>query len=269
MTIKLVAIDLDDTLLDSNLNISAANRDILAKVRELGVMVTLATGRMFRSARPYAVDLEMNIPLITYQGALVKNAFSDEVLYYRPVPGGLAQLVTEEAKKMGHHYQTYFDDHLYMEKLTSEGRAYAELAGVVPVIEPDLQKKVEVLEPTKIIVIHDDLTVIRQAEDHMRRMFGDRLYVTRSKPHFLEILNPEATKGLALQAVAASFGFQQTQVMAIGDSYNDIDMLEWAGTGVAVANAPDPVKKAANYVTRSNDDNGVAEALRRSILEEA
>ena len=184
MNIRLVALDLDDTLLDSRLRISQQTIRMLQRVVSQGVRITLATGRMFRSARPYAMELGMDVPLITYQGALVKNAVSDEVLYYRSVPGNLALKVTEIARDAGYHYQVYFNDNLYMESITPEGKAYAELAGVAPVVDRDLPKTLTAEEPTKIIIINNNVPVLQQMERHLQEHFSKRLYITRSKPNF-------------------------------------------------------------------------------------
>jgi len=267
MGIKLVAIDLDDTLLDSRLQISPETTRILQQVADRGIKITLATGRMFCSARPYAVKLGIDVPLITYQGALVKKAFADEVLYHRRVPGDMVLPVVNTAREAGYHYQVYYDDKLYMESLTPEGLAYAELAGVVPVVDRDLPVRLAYEEPTKIIIINNDQRALQQMEAELKEHFAGLLYITRSKPHYLEFMNKEATKGRALQAVSEYFAIDRRDVMAIGDSYNDIDMLKWAGIGVAVSNAPPEVKRHADYVTTSNDENGVAAALRHFILD--
>ncbi|MGE5543526.1 MAG: Cof-type HAD-IIB family hydrolase [Bacillota bacterium] len=268
MTIRLVAMDLDDTLLDSRLQISHQTARMLQRVVERGIKITLATGRMFRSAQRYAVQLGMNVPLITYQGALVKNAFSDEVLFHRKVPLNMVIPVVAAAREAGYHYQVYFDDNLYMESLTPEGQAYAELAGVTPVVDKDLLTRLTYEEPTKIIIINYNLPALQQMETQLQQRFSEQLYITRSKPHYLEFLNKEATKGRALQAVSEYFAIDRRDVMAIGDSYNDIEMLKWAGIGVAVGNAPPEVKRHADYVTVSNDEDGVAAALQHLILKE-
>ena len=267
MTIKLVAMDLDDTLLDSRLQISGQTTRMLRQVVERGTKITLATGRMFRSARRYAVELGMDVPLITYQGALVKNAFSDEILFHRKMPGDMVTPVVNTAREAGLHYQVYFDDNLYMESLTREGQAYAELAGVTPVVDKDLPTRLTYEEPTKLIIINHNLPVLQQMETQLQQRFAKQLYITRSKPHYLEFMNKEATKGRALQAVSEYFSIDRQAVMAIGDSYNDIEMLKWAGVGVAVGNAPPEVKQYADYVTVSNDEDGVAAALQHLILD--
>ncbi|MGE5417546.1 MAG: Cof-type HAD-IIB family hydrolase [Acidobacteriota bacterium] len=268
MTIKLVALDLDDTLLTSSLEISPECQEVLQAVQDRGVMITIATGRMFGSAKPYAVGMSTDVPLITYQGALVKKAVSGEVIYYRPVPCEQALQVIEIARDLGCHYQAYFDDRLYMEKLTQEGQDYATLVGSDPVFEPGLYNLIKEKEPTKVIIIKYDLDYLINLENDLKERFAGRLHITRSKPFFLEALNLEATKGRALEKVSEHFGFHRQEVLAIGDSYNDIEMLDWAGIGVAVANAHPEVKAHADYITLSNDDHGVAEALRHFILKD-
>ncbi|MGE5404405.1 MAG: HAD family hydrolase [Candidatus Saccharibacteria bacterium] len=267
MTIKLVALDLDDTLLTSSLEISPECQEVLQAVQERGVRITIATGRMFSSARPYAEGMSMDVPLITYQGALVKTAVSEEVIYYRPVPSKPALRFIDIARNMECHYQAYFDDRLYMETLTQEGQDYANLVGSDPVIEPDLYEMIREKEPTKLIIIKYNLDFLMNLENELKQRFAGELHITRSKPFFLEALNMEATKGHALEKVAVYFGLDRSEVLAVGDSYNDIEMLDWAGIGVAVANAHPVVKEHADFITLSNDDHGVAEALRHFILE--
>lgn len=265
MTIRLVALDLDDTLLDSRLEISRECREAIEEVSRRGVKVTLATGRMFKSALRYADQLSMNLPLITYQGAWVKNSGSGETIYYRPVPPEYGLEFLKRVRDLGCHYQTYLDDELYLERLTSEGLAYARMAGVEPVVVDRLEPVVE-QGPLKMLIIEEDISLLDKWEQELKAEFGQFLYITRSKPHYLEAMHPEATKGRALAALASYYGIEREEVMAVGDSYNDMDMIQWAGLGVAVANARSPVRQVADYVTLSNDEHGVAEALKRFIL---
>jgi Cof subfamily protein (haloacid dehalogenase superfamily) len=261
MDISLVAIDLDDTLLDSGLQVSPECQRALRQVGEQGVMVTLATGRMFRSAVKYARFLARDLPLITYQGALVKKAVSGEEIYHKVVPCHLAHQVLDMVRETGCHFQAYFDDLLHMERLTPEGQDYAAMSGVTPVIDPALPEMIERRPTTKLLFIDEPQRLIA-LEQQLKSVFSGQLYITRSKPNYLEIMNYEATKGRALQAVCDYYHLSREQVMAVGDSYNDMDMLSWAGVGVAMANAPEEVKKVADFITASNDDDGVAQALR-------
>lgn len=267
MAIKLVAIDLDDTLLDPQLQISGHCLEIIRQVQKKGVLVTLATGRMYRSALPYARLLQVDVPLITYQGALVKNSLSQEVLYNKPVPFAEAVEVMDFFHQAGVHYHCYFDDQLCMERLTADGQDYSELAGVEPVLIKDLRSMAKNRETLKILsVVHDKKLVAKLQEQLRERYSKKQLNITRSKPYYLEVMHPEATKGDALQVVADHYGIERDQVMALGDSYNDLAMIEWAGLGVAMGNARDEVKQAAAYVTHSNEEDGVAEALYKFVL---
>jgi Cof subfamily protein (haloacid dehalogenase superfamily) len=262
MAIKLVALDLDDTLLNGALKISDECVNTIRRVREKGAIVTLATGRMFRSALPYARQLNIDIPLITYQGAWVKNSMSGEELYYRPVPHDLACEVIRFFKDNGVHYHTYFNDKLCMESLTEEGRYYSGLAGIEPTLYPSLIEALAYEKPIKILAISSNEQKILDMEMELNQLYGSRLYITRSKPCFLEIMDPRATKADALQVIAQHYNIDQSEVMAVGDSYNDLAMIKWAGTGVAMGNACDAVKKSADFITASNEEEGVAEALR-------
>lgn len=266
MDIKLVAIDLDDTLLDSGLKIADECAKAIQAVREKGIIVTLATGRMFSSALPYAKELKVDVPLITYQGALVKNSESEEVIYFQPVPSDLAKEVISFFRTAQVHHHSYFDDKLYMENLTEEGLRYARLAGVEPNLTKDLLQDVVEKKALKIMAVNKNEDLLGELELALKERYGDKLNITKSKPYYLEISNRKANKGDALKVIADRYNVKREQVLAIGDSYNDLDMIKWAGIGVAMGNAFDVVKEAADYVTKTNEEHGVAEALYRFVL---
>ncbi|MEA1960892.1 MAG: Cof-type HAD-IIB family hydrolase [Bacillota bacterium] len=266
MTVKLVALDLDDTLLDSGLKISPECVRVIREARKKGVWITFSTGRMYASALPYANQLEIDVPLITYQGAWVKHSASGEVLYYKPVPDNLAAKVMNYFENTGVHYHSYFEDELCMEVLSEEGRFYAGIAGVKPRIVRDLVKELDTSDALKIMAVTDNDKMILRMETDLKERYGDVLHITRSKPFFLEVMSKEADKGKALQVVAEHYGVERKEVMAVGDSFNDIAMIEWAGLGIAMGNAFDVVKDAADFVTTGNDEEGVAEAIKRFVL---
>jgi Cof subfamily protein (haloacid dehalogenase superfamily) len=267
MTLKLVAIDLDDTLLDSTLSISGPCKSNIRAAREKGVIITLATGRMYSSALPFALQLEVDVPLITYQGALVKNSQTQQVLYYQPLAPDMAVAVMKYFQKAGVHYHSYFDDQLCLESRSEEGMDYAQLAGVEPLIVPSLVDACrQGQEALKIMAVNRDQERLLEMEKDLKHIYGSSLHITRSKPYYLEIMNPQANKALALKTLAEHFGIQQREVMALGDSYNDMEMIKWAGLGVAMGNAPAEVKRVADFVTASNDEDGVAQALQYWIL---
>ena len=118
----------------------------------------------------------------------------------------------------------------------------------------------------KIMAICNDEKQILDMERNLKLNYGDNLHITRSKPCFLEVMHREANKAKALEVIAGHFGIDRQEVMAVGDSYNDMEMLEWAGMGVAMGNAYQSVKDIADFVTASNEEEGVTEALRRFVL---
>lgn len=262
---RMIAIDLDDTLLTKDLTISPRTKEYIRRAREAGVHVTLATGRMYQSALPYARELALNLPLITYQGALVKETVSGEELLHLPLPLDLAR---EVISRIAPHFHTnvYVDDTLYVEKLTPEAVQYGRVCGVVPHPVGDLLKFLD-RAPTKVLAVgkENELNILRE---QMQRYFGSALHITKSKPHFLEFSHPLATKGHALDMLARRWGLRADQVIAIGDSDNDLEMLDYAGLGVVMGNARPEVQARADYITRSNDEDGVAEVIARFVLAE-
>lgn len=267
MTIKLVALDLDDTLLDPNLRISEESVRSIQEVRKRGVRITISTGRMYASALPYALQLGIDVPLITYQGACVKNSLSDEVLYFKPVPTQLAREVIKFFQSSGVHCHSYFGDRLVMESLTEEGKFYSRLAGVEATMADNLLDSLDTNAALKIMAISNHEQKLLDMERKLNLKYGEKLHITRSKPYFLEVMHLEADKAKALEVIARHYQIARQDVMAIGDSYNDLEMIQWAGVGVAMGNAFQPVKDAADFVTASNEDEGVAKALRRFILD--
>ena len=263
---KLIAVDMDDTLLDSKLRISARAKKVIGKLREQGIYITLSTGRMFRSVQRYAEDLGINLPLITYQGALIKNALTEEVLLHRPVPLELARQVICDIQKYHYHINVYVDDRLCVEKITPEAEQYAAISGVDAIPVGGL---LEFLKepPTKVLAIAAEEN-IAALERELKAKYAGMLHVTRSKPNFLEFSHPRATKGEALAVLAEKLEVSREQIIAVGDAPNDIEMLEYAGTAVVMGNAREEIKAFADYVAPTNDQDGVAFILEKLVLEE-
>jgi len=153
-----------------------------------------------------------------------------------------------------------------MDNLTPEGRSYLELARVRPVIVNDLIETLQYKEPIKILAIIKDDIQVEGMEQVLKNTYGSSLNITRSKPYFLEIMNCKANKAIALQVIAQHYNIDRSEVLAIGDSYNDLEMIQWAGIGVAMGNARKQVKEVADFVTLTNEEEGVAEALYKYVL---
>lgn len=264
---KLLALDLDDTLLDARFKVPERSRAAVGMAREAGVRVTLATGRMFRSAVPYARELGVEDYLITYQGALVRHAVTGETLFHRPVPLKEALEVIALVKPYGYPINVYLDDNLYVAEHTRESEQY-RIMSKIPVeavgdLTAFLEKRCQ--DPTKVLVVSREEKLDRLAQV-VRPVLGDRLHITKSKPHFLEFSHPLANKGDALASIAGHYGVGQDEIIAVGDSYNDVEMIDYAGLGVVVGNARPEIKERADYVCCSNEECGVAEVVEKFIL---
>ncbi len=265
MKIKMVAIDLDDTLLDSRHTIPPSCIRAIQRVKAQGVYVVLATGRMFRAALPYAQQLGLDLPLITYQGALVKNSSSGDVWYERPLSIELALELIEFLEFNRMDYHIYCNDQIYTRKMMPVLQTHARVTGIEPIITQDIRGLVLKTPPLEIMAVLEQGGQLEDLALWLREKYGPLLHLTPFKYNTLEIMDADATKARALAAVAAALEIQAQEVMAIGDSHNDLPMIEWAGTGVAVGNAHPQVKAAADYITGSNDEAGVIQALEKFI----
>jgi len=264
--IKLVAIDLDDTMLCPDCHISERNRRALKRAQEQGITVTIATGRMFVSAQPFALELGISVPLITYQGAMIVMA-DGRVISHHPMDHKLSLQLLRFLRPFGQHINLYMGDDLYIEKDSPEARRYQAYTRTYLNVVPDLEEFLAgaAMGATKFSLIAKPEEV-QQVIAAVREEFGDAVQLTPSKPHFLEFGRPDLGKGVALKEMAQRLGIGREQVMAIGDSPNDLDMIEYAGWGIAMANADDCVKEKARWITASNEEDGVALALETFVL---
>lgn len=262
---RLIATDIDDTLLTDDLVITEGTKAALAEAVRQGCVVTLATGRMHSSALQIAGQLELNVPIITYQGALIKNMMGGKVLYERMVPAEAALAIVDFAEERGLHLQGYVDDRLLAKEDNDRIRKYSEITRVPYEIESDF-RAVAKQGSTKMLII-DEPEVLDQLIPELRAVLGESVHMTKSKPHYLEFVHPEASKGNALLYLAEHYGIPQEETIGIGDSWNDRELIESAGLGVAVANAVDALKEIADYVTLSNNEEGVRAVVEKFVLQ--
>ncbi len=263
--IRLVAVDIDDTLLNGEFRISEENLRAVRETVASGVVVTLATGRMYCSASPFAKQLSLDDaqPMITYNGAMTKTV-GGQLLHHIPLRRDVVLDAVALAEQHGWTLNLYYEDKLYVAGMNDHVRYYERLAGVAAHEVGSLGAFVKDGndEISKMLLVGDADDTARRlpiVQEHLR----GRAEVVRSKGKFIEITDPQATKGVALARVADELGISAEEVMAIGDSGNDVSMLRFAGVGVAVGNAQTVAREAAAFVTAGHDQSGVAAALRR------
>lgn len=263
MKIKLIASDMDDTLLNKDCKISARNAAAIKKAVQQDIVFLIATGRMYVSARPYALDLGLDVPLVTYNGALVKESQSGKVFYEHKMKLSTAQEVLQYCKEKGYYLQVYVGDKILIKEENDFSRLYTKISGIPTTEMGEAIYSIEEA-PYKILIMTES-GEFEQVWQVFEEKFAGKLDVTSSKDNFLELMEPGVNKWEAVKAVAQSYGIAPEEIMCIGDSNNDIKMIKNAGIGVAVANAKDSVKDHAKIVTASNNDDGVALVI-ESIL---
>jgi len=249
----LVASDLDGTLLTPELEPAAGLADALAALEDAGVTFLICTGRMFRSARGVAARLGLRSgPIVCYQGAMVADLATGERLLHRRMDGEVAVEVVRRLRMLGRHLNAYIDDQLYVEQLDEWARRYAEYAEVGIEVVEDLAAEVAARPPTKFVVLSEpaDVDVLLP---RLQDEWGGRLFVARSQASYIELAAPDVSKSGALQWLCDRRGLRPERTVACGDAPNDLDMLRWAGLGVAMAEASPDVRAAADLVVARAD----------------
>lgn len=285
-TIRLLALDLDGTLLDSRSQISAENRSAIDEARAAGVRVALVTGRRFRDARPLALDLGLDVPVISHNGALTKHARTLETVAAILLPLDAAREVIRLGRSAGADALVSDDAAgagvLVYERISPGYEALAKyIAWSQRIVGEDASASVlkvasldDYLDHAPIHIgfsgTYDEIVKLNAEIENEMASQVKLLTTLYPQQNFglLDVLHPEASKGAGLAAAAAELGLAREQVMAIGDNHNDYEMLCWAGTGVVMANAEPTLRERERFhQTAANDEHGVARAIEKFILQ--
>lgn len=286
MKIRLIALDLDGTLLNSRGELSERNRAAIAQARERGVRVALVTGRRFRDARPLALELGLDVPLIAHNGALTKHARTLETVAVHLLPQAEAHEVLRVAR--GHQADALVSDDPVGAGLLVYDHISEDNLSLVKYIEwsrrivgDEVEASVRQVRSLEAYLDHAPVHIafsgtcahMSQLSEMIRLELDTRvklLLTLYPRPDFalLDVLHPQASKGAGLAAVAAEYQLRREQVMAIGDNLNDLEMLTYAGTGIRMGNAEPSLHDLAGlHTTATNDEDGVAVAIEHFVLE--
>jgi Cof subfamily protein (haloacid dehalogenase superfamily) len=269
--IQLLVLDIDGTISGQSNTVSEPVKRAVQLVQARGIRVAIATGRMYRSAKRFHHEIGSDLPLICYQGAWIAEPKTDERLRHNPLPQPIAldliDLLAQPAwSSLSVH--CYVDDRLIVNDLSPDTKAYTARSLIQPEVIPDLATFIARNIPTKLLALSSDTDCVTRLLHHVRdRYHPDDLYITTSTPYFFEATHPQANKGTAVKYLAEEYlGLQAHQVMAIGDNFNDLEMLIYAGVGVAMGDAPLGVSDRADWVAPSVEADGVVAAIERFIL---
>jgi Cof subfamily protein (haloacid dehalogenase superfamily) len=262
---RLVAFDVDGTLVGRDLTISTRVRDAIERMQKAGIAGCLVTGRMYRSTLPFARELAFETPLICYQGAAIIDPATDDVLAHTALGNEIVRELIGIAERDRMHLQLYRNDEYYCEARNRFSDFYASLSMTQPVIVPSLREAFAYSPATKAVVVADE-PVAAEYTEKLRGQFAGRANVTRSLPEFVEVLDPGVDKGVALRFVADRLGVGIDRTIAIGDSWNDAPLLEAAGFAVAMGSSPPELKAIADSIVGDIAHDGVAEAIEKYVL---
>lgn len=260
---KLICTDIDGTLLDTNHQISAENKRVIAKAYQKGITIALVSGRKASSLEVLQRELKITGPLGCYSGALVVDG--GKTLLSHPISWKAIEQVLAFVEGKGLETFIYTDRRWYIHK-ESPWMAYETSVSktegkVVPFDELPGHCATNGELPYKLLCMSEDTAVVQEMETLLQEKFSSQFNIYCSGPRYLEISAKDVDKGHALEAICKAYGYQTSQAMAIGDYFNDLGMLKVAGYAVAMANAPDEIKIHAHAVTASNNEDGLAKAI--------
>jgi Cof subfamily protein (haloacid dehalogenase superfamily) len=264
MTYQLIAADLDGTLHAEGQPFSPRLRNAVRRAQERGVRIVIATGRIYRTAAPFARDLGLDGAMICNHGATIRDIHADKILLERTVPLNLARELVERASD-DLTVLVCVDEEFYTPRLSAHAVEYVGSYREHWHIVPDLACALPGA-PQKILFICDE-SVAASLRLELKIRFGDALQIVQSWGTFVEVTHRDASKGNAVAWLANRWGIARDAVIALGDQGNDISMIEWAGLGVAMGNAIDRVKALADYIAPHADEDGAAVAIEKFVLD--
>lgn len=262
MDIKMIVFDLDGTLLDIDHQLQEKTIEAVKMIRDKGIRTLVATGRMYCSAKPHTDRLGIVDPIITYNGALVVDPSNQKEIFHAPIPFTIAKKIAKMVVKNDYHLQLYIDDKLYVAEENEFTDRYEDISGIKANAVGRLDEFLNA-EPTKMLIIEEDEDKQVEINNFLKENFGDEIELSSSYPSFIEITKKDMSKAVPIKKIAADFKIKQEEIMAFGDGLNDLKMIEWAGTGVAMQNAHSELQEHADDTAPDHNELGIARYLKQ------
>jgi Cof subfamily protein (haloacid dehalogenase superfamily) len=256
--------DIDGTLINSQGVMTKETVGAIRKCMEAGVMVTISSGRSIQGVRSFIDELELDAPIITYNGAMIVDAVTGRVLFEQGLSGQDAEQVLKLGMEIGTTIIAWSNNELYVNVINDHVMNYWRLSGVKPVVFTDIGH-ITAQGVTKIIWI-DTIDRIEALKEGIKDIVNDSVTYCTSQPHYLEFFDSSVSKAAALEFIGRMYDIRREEMIAIGDGFNDLSMIEYAGLGVAMGNAAGGVKENADYVTASNDEDGIAQVIYKFVF---
>ncbi len=264
MKYKLLAVDIDGTLLNNKREITTRTKERIHQAIERGIIFTISSGRPVQGVQIITDILEVDIPVITYNGAMVITGKSKKVIYSCEMCESDALEIDRLGKERNTTIAIWSGNKLYVNRIDDRAVAYSRVSGTKPELYQDVHALVD--KGISKILWYDEIEKIKTYENELQGLLGPTVNFHTSQPIFLEFVDVKASKAIALEKMGEYYGICREEIIAVGDGFNDLSMIRYAGLGVAMANAPSEVREAAGFVTFSNDEDGVAHVIDLFIL---
>ncbi|WP_125154042.1 sugar-phosphatase [Clostridium rectalis] len=264
---KLIALDMDGTLLNSKKNISNSNLTAIKNAKKIGSKVVLATGRPLKGIKKYLKELDLintEDYCVVFNGAVVQNVKTEEILCKKLLTINDVKNIYDISKDLNIHLHLLTLDSCITPKIGKYTQLESDL-NHIPLQIKDFNKLDKNLEVVKVIFADEPDTITKSIEKLPKELFK-KFTIVRSAPYFLEFLNKDVNKGTGVQLLAKNLHIPKHNIICVGDAGNDIHMIKYAGLGVAMGNAFPEVKNIADYITLTNDNDGVAHVINKFIL---
>jgi len=265
---KLIAIDLDDTLLNDDGIISEKNKEAIKRAERAGVKVMIVSGRSYASTKQFIHEMALPNLTVSLNGAYLHDPADGRLVASFSIGQETAAEIIKDIEPFGIHVNFYYGEKVFCQGHTEQARFYGDMNRIEIDYIDSLAELSKTVSAGKLLMSNDREKLI-QIRELLHNKFGDQLNIVFSKPYFLEVTDKKASKGSALLKAAEIYGIKQQEIIAMGDSENDLSMIRSAGLGVAMGNASDKIKKEADFTTLSNNESGVAYAVNKFIFNEA
>ncbi len=263
MNYKLMAVDIDGTLLNNSGELTDNTLNAIRLWVEKGLIFTIASGRPIQGIDGLNKTLDLDVPFITYNGAMVVMGKSKQVLYEQKLSRNDAEQIIKLGEKYNVTIMIWTDNQLYVPILNERVNTYKMISWVDPIVIDNMERIIE--NGVTKILWYDEVEKIEQLKEEIGRYLSDNINFHPSRPYFMEFVDKNASKAIAMEKLGQYYGIKQSEMIAVGDGFNDLSMIEYAGLGVAMANSPDEVKEKADYITLSNEEDGVAHLIHEFI----
>lgn len=275
MKYKMIAMDMDGTLLTTDKQVSEKSKEVLRIATEAGIKLVVCTGRIFTSAWTFADLIGTEAPIIASNGAYIREKDRDEVIYMKTLPKDDIYKVVETAKKYGFCPILFSADTIFTERVIFTAKIYEKQNESLPedrkvkiAVTNDLKKIIdenhEIILKVVVVSEMDEIEKLNKLRNEIANIVDAS--IVASMPNNFEIMSKGISKGNAVKILGDIYGISSEETICIGDNENDISMIEYAGCGVAMANGAEALKSIADYVTDTNDNDGVAKAIQKLVL---